>query len=185
MKNTEEKTIMYDSPEACKAITLDGFSSAGGFFFRKEEDARMSGCTHRLCDCGQIMEKFRTMCENCSVKKKRDKYATLPFKEWDGVTPLTLYMDDKYFFSEDDITEYLYENEIKPEDLQLMYCQPNHYPEIDYYEMISDILPEDSDGNFPKILEDKLKEVNAIIKTMPPCSWEEGKVRTTYMLKSE
>lgn len=110
-------------------------------------------------------------------------YESKPFKEWDGITPLCLYDDSKFFFSEDDITDYLYEDDADPiaaEDLMLMICEPNYYPQIRYEDYVEDIMPEDWDGDFPKELEKRLIEINEFIKTMKPCSWGEGRFRTSY-----
>jgi hypothetical protein len=43
----------------------------------------------------------------------------MPFKEWDGIAPLTLH-DDEYFWDEDGVLEYCEMNGMKPEDLRLV-----------------------------------------------------------------
>lgn len=176
---TEEKIIMYDSAEAATYKTdIKGWVSSDGRYYGDNEDiARYAGCTHKKCDCGNIHEKGRTKCNACIAKSQREKYNNLPFEEWDGLTPLVLFRDDQYFFDEDSIEEYCEENNVKFEDLMLVICEPNNYYQInsDYWE---DILPED-DNIDPK-LEEKLKELNKFIKTLPPASWGEGKLRTSY-----
>jgi hypothetical protein len=110
---TEEKIIMYDSPEAAEQITLTGWISKGKdgqFWYKDEHMARWAGCTHKKCDCGNVMKKSYTMCETCRAKAARERYLKLPFKEWDRVEPVTESWGDKYFFNEEDLIEYMMEN---------------------------------------------------------------------------
>ena len=177
-----EKIILFDSDEAAQPITLSGWQSSDGFFFRDESSARYRGCTHKICDCGKPMSKFYTKCESCRFVSQVEKYDKLPFKEWDGVTPLCIYQSDEYFFNENDIWDYIDnhsedDDEIKPEDLMLVICEPNYYAPI-VSDVWEDIIPED--GDIPKIIQEKLAEFNEFLKKQPPLSWSQGKFRTIF-----
>lgn len=108
-----------------------------------------------------------------------EKYLKMPFKEWDGITPLVLFEDDRYFFSEDDITDYSIDHNIKLADMELVICDPQYAWEIDsdYY---ADILPEDMslDDCYSELAE-AIEEVNKLIrKREKPISWAAGPFRT-------
>jgi hypothetical protein len=165
----EEKIIMYDSPEAAKEITVTGWVAADNTFWGKDEHmARYCGCTHQKCECGEIMSKGWTKCDECRRKISREKYLSYPIVEWDKESPIFVYGDDKYFFSYQDLMEYCSDNELEPEELQLLLCKPNYlWPiDADYW---SDVFPEDVE--LPQDLQTHMDALNEYIKTAPPASW--------------
>lgn len=175
---TEEK-ILYNSDDAASIKTVTGWVSSSGRFWGKEEHmARWEGCTHKLCECGNEMQKGYTICERCLSKKAIERYDKMPFKDWDGETPLVLFNDDRYFFHEEDIEMYLEDNELKPEDLRLVICEPNYLTEIEP-DIWEDIWPEGRD-DLPKDVKRALDLLNRIIHRQPPFSWSEGKFKTIY-----
>jgi len=176
---TKEKIILFDSDEAAKPITLSGWQSSDGFFFREESMARYRGCTHKTCECGKPMVKHYLKCEDCRFISTQEQYLKLEFKEWDGITPVCIYDTDTYFFDEDDIRDYCNDNECESEDLMLVLCKPNYPSQIESY-IWEDILPED--GDIPKALQDKMDELNKFIQTLPPFSWSQGNKRTTIII---
>lgn len=178
---TVEIKVMYDSTEAAEIKTVTGWVSRSGRFWGKDEHmARWEGSTHKLCECGNLIKKERSKCDFCSEKVRVEMYYKLPLAEWDGKTPVALWDDDKYFFDEGDIEDYLEESELEPEALRLVLCEPN-YPRCideDYWE---DSLPDD--GEMPKDIKAKIEELNALLKSSKPISWSHSHVRTEY--KSE
>lgn len=178
VKNMETKEIIVldTDDSAARLITVTGWVSRDGRFFGdNEESARYAGCTHKSCDCGKPMTKGWTKCDSCRSKSAAERYRALPFKDWDGVTPVC--DDDEYFFSSEAIDEYLEEHDLKPEDLMLVICTPNNFNEItsEYWE---EILPEE--GEIPSELKEKLDEFNKFIATLAPVSWSPSKIRTAY-----
>lgn len=178
----EEKIIMYDTPEAAEEITLTGWVSKGKdgrFFYKDEHMARWAGCTHLKCDCGAIMEKAYTRCATCRDKSQRERYDAMPFKEYDGDFVVE-YNGDRFFWSEDEIVEYLEENDIQ--EINLLFCDPVHHRSIS----IEDIATDDCHDGYdpPGELIKKINELNSFIQTLPPHSYYPGKVRTTYKLNS-
>lgn len=180
-----KQKIMYESPEAARLVsmTMDGKEISKGWlsvdncFFTEERNARYRSHTHSLCECGGEAERGYTCCPSCIANKKMERFKALPFKEWDGVTPLCIYGDDKFFFSSDDIDEYLEEQGLNSDDLMLVVCTELHYNTIDedYWE---DVLPED--GEIPETLKIKLIELNNFIKTLPVASYYPDNIRTKY-----
>ncbi len=186
----EKVVIMYDSPEAAEPSTLTGWISKGKdgrFFYKTEHDARWSGCTHLKCDCGEIMEKLYTKCVGCRQKAAAERYNALPLKEFDPNDNHYAPGCEKYFFSEEEIIEYMTEhNEDHPDDkiteLDLLICNPMGYQSIDS-ETVAGDCHEDFEPS--KELEDKINEFNKFLSTLPAHSWTPGKVRTTYKLSEQ
>jgi hypothetical protein len=179
---SEEKIIMYDTPAAATYRTgIEGWVSSDGRFFGKgehaEQMARYAGSTHQKCECGGIAPKGWIRCEECRRKKANEDYLKLPYKEWDGNEPICLYDDDRFFFSEEELIDYLYDHELNGSDVQLVLCQPMMYQPID-----SETVAGDSheDWEPSKELEDRIKQFNEFLKTLPPHSWEPGKIRISY-----
>lgn len=155
---------------------IKGWVDKDGIFYGKDKKrAIYANITHKTCECGEIMPKFYSRCSKCSHTTIVEQYNKLEYKEWDGETPLTLYDDDKFFWGEDEVEEYLEDNELEIEDLMLIICEPNYLWEVesDYWE---DIL--DEDMNLPSEVEKKLEELNKAIRESKPVSWGEGKYRT-------
>lgn len=181
----EEKIIMYDSPEAAEQITLTGWKSKGAdgqFWYKDEHMARWAGCTHLKCECGNIMKKNWLKCDECRRKDAVERYNKLPQKEYDPKDVVCTWDGDKYFFSEDEIIEHIEEyNDDFPDDriteIKLLVCVPIYYRRIDSEDIASD---SHEDWEPDDELEQKIKEFNDYLKTLPPHSWTPGKIRTTY-----
>lgn len=187
MNKEPKEKVFYDSPEAATYKTnIEGWVSRDGRFWGKDEHmARYNGSTHKLCECGQETEKHYLLCLGCRNAKSNERYESMPFKEWDKETPLVLFHEDTYFFSEEDLLEYWADNdEVALSELQLVICEPNHLREVslDYWD---DALPEDWEWNdMDPQLAEMVKNLNRYIATLPPVSWQGGKFRTSYSLES-
>ena len=179
-KTKDKKKIMFDSPQAAKQMTVTGWVSSNGRFYGKDERmARWDGCTHKICECGNTMEKGYSICPVCILNKRNETFQNYTFKEWDYKTPLALYDSDVFFWGEDYITDYLNEHELNPEDLNLVLCRPEYLSGINV-DQWEESLPENSDGELPKELDTKIKELNHFIESLPPVSWFPTKIRTEY-----
>lgn len=176
----EQVIIMYDSPEAAEIKTLTGWVGGNRYWGQDEHMARWAGCTHVKCECGHVHEKTWTMCPECRLKKAKERYDALPFKEWDGIEPVVDWDGDRYFFSIDDLNDYMVENEIT--EIDLLICSPVHYTPIRI-----DLWEGDTheDWEPPKELQEKLNDINNYLKTLPAHSWMPGKIRTSYKLPPE
>lgn len=155
--------------------------------------------THDDCEkCGKEFEKpytYSRLCFNCEYIRKNEKYQAMEFKHWDGNTPLVIFDSDTYFFDQDDISNYVDEQnaeaeDVDPEnyfpisesDLRLVICEPNHMKSIPF-DLWEDSMPVEGDGEIPKEIEDGINALNELIKEQLPLSWSPGKFRTTVSFK--
>ena len=169
------KIIMFDSPEAATYRTdIKGWvSSDGRFYGGDERTARWGGCTHQICKCGKLHDKHRTICDSCYAKQRTEKYYALPVEKWDGETPLCLWDDDRFFFDEGSLLDWLADQE-EGTEVQLVKCKPGrlHYVDEDIW---CDDLPED--GELPEEVASKLAELNEAIKRAEPVCWWPTNIR--------
>lgn len=175
---------MADDPRAAQLVNLDfpdgtkygkGWVSLNRRFYTNEAEARNDSATHFKCGCGEIIKK-RTYCQSCESKRRRAKYQSMPFREYDG-SWLVIFDDDKFFSDESEVREWCADNDTLPEDLELVMCEPNYLDQIgaDYW---SDIMSEDGDGELPKEVEVALNAFNEVIKKQKPFSYSAGRYRT-------
>jgi hypothetical protein len=178
-----KKVILYEDESAAKFVeNISGWVDVNRRFFGNNKDsehmARYSSCTHMRCECGEIMTKGWTKCDKCREVLAIEKYNSRPFREYDGGI---VYSDlaDKYFRDSDEIEEYCEEEDLHPSELRLFLCVPNEFTEIDG-DQWNDILPEDSEGELPKKLQDAINCLNEVIKSLPPASYSPSNNRTEY-----
>jgi hypothetical protein len=191
---SNEKIILEENAESfIEQVTLDVWKVSDKKYFLNKEKAINDVITHKKCDCGNLIDKYRNQCTDCQRKNWGEasitRYNNKPFLEWDGETMLCLFDDDKFFSDESEVLDYLAEendsrdedDKLKIEDLQLCICAPNNAPLIDYEELCEDIIPENVDDLSqiaPEILK-RVNELNEFIKTHKPISWTEGPFKTT------
>ena len=65
------------------------------------------------------------------------------------------------------------DNNILPEELRVVICEPNYASEIDGADIFCDDLP--PDGELPSELQEAFDALNAVIKKTGPLSWSAGK----------
>ncbi len=171
----DETQILYDSPEAAQLKTVTGWVSSDGRFFGKDENlARFAGSTHKKCDCGNLMSISYTKCENCRRKSDLERYNKLPFEPFTG--QYVCERDgDKYFFDEDEIIDYMEENNV--EEIDLLVCIPVEYSPLQYEDIAGDAH---EDWEPEKELIELVKSFNEALSKFPPHSWMPGKIRTKY-----
>lgn len=179
-----EKQINYNDKEAARYVeNIKGWVDINNRFFgdskESEHLARYSSCTHKTCKCGNIFDKGWTICPECRLKKEIEKYNLLDFKEYNGL-PVYSHSTDKYFFSEDELIEYLDDEEEEIEDLRLVFCIENYFNQLnpDYFE---DELPED--GDIPIELQKAIDNLNEVIKNLGTASYSPSNIRTEYKLR--
>lgn len=95
---------------------------------------------------------------------------------WDGVTALTLYRGDQYFWDAESLYDWAESHDLKVSELDLVLCVPNRAREVDT-DYWCDELSED--GELPTWLEDALKSFNEVIcaHENEPLSWTAGNQR--------
>jgi hypothetical protein len=183
----DKQIIYYNSDQAAqpaKLILADGteetlWIASDGSGFRDEHTARWKGCTHNQCECGKWKKKNGTLCETCSTAARKERFKALPAKDYDG-SPVCIWGDDTFFWDLDGILDFCEENEVKKEELQLVFCVPNTPPQVSW-DHFNDEVPDDSDGNvFSKEMIDAVEHLNEIIRAHKPISWSGGNVRVTF-----
>ena len=169
-----EKKIIMPEDVVLTEETKTLYKDSEGKYYLSEAGAREKLATHFKCKCGNgIREKYRIFCDSCEPAPVEH------FKDWDLKTPVYCGRYDRYFFDLGELTDYMHDNELKPEDMSLYICEPNYLSQIDS-EYWQDDLPEDRD--LPKIIEEKLAELNEAIKEYgKPISWTPSKYKTKYV----
>lgn len=143
---TDTKMIKYDSEEAAKQATVTGWISSNGRFWSKDEHmARWDGCTHVKCACGNYVDKMWTACNDCRDKHKQEMFEKMPKVLWDYQTPICIYDTDQYFFDEQELLDYCDDEDLKPEDLQLVLCKEEPRHKLNAAEFLEDSVHEDWD----------------------------------------
>jgi hypothetical protein len=128
--------------------------------------------------CQARVEKHSYMyCQSCMGTRDLNRWLALPEVAWDGVTPLVMDDDDRYFFSEEDLNEYIADNELKLEDLRLVICVEEGKPLFEMQSLLEDYLPEGLDSGDPKKIDGV---VNRWIEKNVPTVWVPGKTRPTH-----
>jgi len=134
---------------ACKTCSL--------FYGDKEDLARWCCAKDMPCPCGKRCSKGRTCCDECRQKHDDERYQKLSEADWDGESPLVLFMDDRYFFDIEDIIQYMDDHDIPDAShLQFELCErakPRHF---DAEEFCSDDMYEDQEL-------DGAEEINATV----------------------
>ena len=169
---TKNEVILPESPQAASIQTVTGWVSRGGQFWGNDErTARVVGSTHRLCECGEIIEQ-RSYCRKCADKRRKEKFLAMKRVPWDGVSMLYSEANDKYYSDPEEAQEDL-DDEETLDVLRLVICKPN-YASLDEDDF-SDLLPDDGYGDCdpPQHLLDAIEAFNADMKSSP-LSWSPG-----------
>ncbi|MDY0219455.1 MAG: hypothetical protein RBR14_08930 [Candidatus Cloacimonas acidaminovorans] len=179
----DQKIILPTDKESASFKKVSGWVSADGYFYGNDKDsermARWAGSTHKVCDCGAIIEKQR-YCEKCHDKKRNAQFAAMEKLPWDENTPVVIFDSDEYFNSWEEIDDYCDEHECIRSDLQLCHCVPSEPPYFDIYEFLSDILPEDF-SNLQDDITAAADELNETLEMASPISWEQGKTAVSVI----
>lgn len=171
----EEKIIMYDSDEAATKVQIWAWKDSKGSYHLNENTARYRGSTHKKCECGELMRVGFTRCEKCSEKLSKENFLKHPFKEWDLDSPVCTDYGQEYFFSEEEVIEYLEENDL--EEIDLLIATPLDFSEVseDYW---ADELGEE--GELPEEMKKALDALNKIIREQTTSLYWPSNIRTHY-----
>ncbi len=170
----DSKIILETSDEAAKFVTdISGWVGGDGRFYGDNEDlARWAGCTHKECkSCGSVYSR-NSWCKPCREKNAIEKYNALEKKVWDGDTPLALNDGDEYFFSAEDLHDFIEDHELNLADLQLVLCKPVEMSLIDESYFLDDLH---EDAELTDEVAEALKALNSAIQKHPTSCWERDK----------
>jgi hypothetical protein len=173
-----------DYEHAAEVRTLSGWvcKICGNFWGKDERMARY--CCAKLLPCqtkgckGE-MEKGWAFCKECREKKDEERYWKRPEKAWDGRVPLVEQDDDRYFFSPEDMDDYMEENGLKLEDMRLVICEPCKKPLFSMGDFLSGYFEATEESDFNEDPGKIEKAVNDWIEEHVPVLWEHGKYRPT------
>lgn len=179
--------ILKDSPQAAEYRTnISGWVSAKGHFYGKDEElARYDGSTHKKCETCEnvyVKEWNYAICQSCLDSKRFSDYLKREEIPYSSDMVVVIRDSDTYFFSEEDLIDYLVDNENEFGHIYLDVCDPQYLSAIDPHSQWEDVIPIDTD--FGSIASDELisalLHLNKIISNHNPVSWYPGKKRTTY-----
>lgn len=178
MTTQEPARIDYDSPQAAKLTSVEGWLSADGSFWPSsradaEHMARYCGCTHMPCKTCGTMVKRNSWCRPCQNKKQDERWAALPREAWDGNSYVTDFDGDRYFSDLGELMDAVSDGEYSIDVLRLLHCEPNYPSQIDPNDYFVDDLPED--GEVPDELITAFEVLNQAIKKSAPLSWSPTK----------
>jgi len=110
MSETKE-VLLFDDPKLVEYRTdLEGWTGPDRLYYGKGEEgekrARYANSTHRKCECGNLMGKFRIRCNDCQNKSSDEIFLKLEEVEWDGKSMMSARHDDMFFSDMDDVHDY-------------------------------------------------------------------------------
>jgi hypothetical protein len=172
---SEQKIIMFDSPEAAQERTATGWYDRFNQCFGAEERmARWSGCTHVRCsECGTVIVKGQIKCPDCHKKQQIALFNTFPVEKWDGDTPVVIFDTNRYFFGESILDFIADSHPANDTELRICKCEP-HYLSLVSADNWCDDLPED--GELPDAVGEAVQALNEAIKAAGPVSWYEDAI---------
>lgn len=161
--------IHYNTPNLVKQCKQDGWTTSDGSTFKTEHIARYYECTHRKCkSCNNDTPKIYSLCEMCRESNDITKYNSYSGIQWDNIIPIYSESHDEYFFDQQELLDYIDENNVTIDKLRLVICKPTHLSQIDEDYWMDD-LPED--GELSPNLKLALAQLNTIIQSEPPSAW--------------
>ncbi len=150
------------------------------FWGNDERMARYCCSKNSECDdCGCEIPKHHCKCNSCEQKHQNERWSAKPEKVWNGEFPLHVWDDDKFFWSIEELADYLHdvdidENEGETEldvlrSLKFTSCRPTTPRAFCVSDLFDDCLGEDQE---PPENDELDKLVNDWIKSVLPVSWE-------------
>ncbi|MCW7548413.1 hypothetical protein OO184_10785 [Photorhabdus sp. APURE] len=176
--------VLDTSPLAAQYKTVTGWVSREGRFFGEDEyAARWNGADLITCKKNPHHEPFQkhSWCTACRAEAIEKMYAEMSRQKWDGTTPISIFGDDEYFYSLDELLDFCYCNEVQPQDLKLVLCQPVYPKKLDFddtYEVIMDNRPEDVDiqNYYNPVIDDLIDRINYQIEKLSEISWKQSNI---------
>lgn len=110
------------------------------------------------CKCGKRIVGSWTACKDCRDANDEAKWAAKPEVEWDGEFPLAIWDDDKFFWNEEEVYEWLADDvddedlaDFDPLDFKWTTTRERKPREFDGSDYFTDYLHEDDDTDFSEL----------------------------------
>jgi hypothetical protein len=177
---SNSKAVFHNEEAAEYRTNIEGWAcKTCHFFYGKDGERAARYCCEKDHACGADgcagrAEKPYIYCPSCNRTRDLQKWQALPEVDWDGETPLCLDDDDTYFFSADDLDEYLADKGVKLEDIRLVICEKESPPCFEMDEFLCDHLADNMDCPDAADIE---KAVEDWIKKNVPDVWFPAKMR--------
>jgi len=169
--------IFYNDPDIVEEeIRMVWRDKIHDIYYQTEHSARCNAATHTHCPlCGNEIKIYRTMCEVCARKNERERYSQLEHKDWDGETPLCIYQNDQFFFSQCEFEDYCKDKEIDPNEVLLVLCEKYKYPSLneEYFDEFDD------EHELMEELKSMIKDFNNKLEKLDTRWWIDSRFRTT------
>lgn len=124
---TEKRTNNFTIGRWSSSIkTITGWVSRKGHFFGDDEQSptRYDGSTHLKCPtCGKIINKHE-YCYECHTKAEIEKYQKMKRKKWNEIDGIYSYTRTKWFWSYEELDDYIMDNNTTVDDLLLILKTP-------------------------------------------------------------
>jgi len=160
----EQKQVLWE--DAAQPVTIQAWRAANGQVFDDERAARYAGCTHVACeDCGKPAPRGYVFCADCRERRRRERYAALPRRPWDGRTPVAEYLSDRFFYSWEEVEDC-------EEPPLLVHCRPCPVPQLDLLDFLCDWAIPDEEPDVPQSAWAAVAALNTALKTMEGQVWE-------------
>ena len=165
MHTSNEDKYVYGENDGARKMTVQGWVDRHGRFYGdNEKSARWGSCTHKRCDCGRLMERHWTKCDDCRDKLSKDKFYALPAEPWDGESMIYSDRNDDYYSDLFEAEDAANDSEVSMEEMKLMHTEKVSPPcvEEDYYCDMSD----GEDGHLPSCIAELCDEFNEKVKKL-------------------
>jgi len=138
----------------------------------RDKDSADKCCSPCCSDtCGKETERYWTPCSECRAAKSRTSFLAKEPIDWDGKTPLTIHDSDEYFFDEESLIDYLYDNLLNVNEVLLELCEPQYGQPFCLVSHLEDALPTEDDFYLDDEGKAVEKAVNDWIEKQGALSW--------------
>jgi hypothetical protein len=165
MAKKEEAVVHYnDAPIEFKTDISGWVDANGRYWGDNEHQARWSSCNTLDCqteDCVNTVKRNSfIICDPCREERRKAKYAELARKQWDGTGLVYSDAHDKYFEDYQGLHDYLEEENLTVEQLDLVLCRPINIRELDEDHFTEDLH---EDAELPSEISDAITKLNELI----------------------
>lgn len=174
----KQEIKIYDDSNLVEYRTdLEGWTGPNGLYYGKgdlgEERARYANCTHKRCECGNLMDKTWSRCNSCREKSATERWYKRELIKYDGESYLYDETTGRYFSSIEDIFDDYISEDLNVGDARVLLCEQKvgiSFVNLDDLNEDSGTEEEGIMSFYPEI-QKKVDELNEMIKNATPVLW--------------